>query len=189
MESAGTKGCKYTSNVLQNGDSALGEEFFCRPVLRVAEELLGATLVRRLDGVEHRAVIREVEAYDGPQDKACHASRGCTERTKVMFGQAGRWYVYFVYGMHWMLNVVTGEQGYPAAVLIRAAGEWDGPAKLTKALSIDGGLNGCPANPHSGLWIEARTKHVSAKRIKRTARIGVDYAGAWARKPYRFLLV
>lgn len=161
--------------------------FFRRDVLTVAPELLGKTLVRRTAEGELRAVIRETEAYDGPHDLACHASKGRTPRTDVMFGPAGVWYVYLVYGMHWMLNVVTGEEGYPAAVLIRAAGEWTGPARLTKALGITGSLNRTHAAAESGLWIEDGPA-VPAPSVLRTPRIGVDYAGAWALKEYRFLI-
>ena len=174
----------------------LPSSFFRRPVLVVAQELLGKFLVRRVRGKTTAAMITEVEAYDGPHDKACHAYRGKTPRNAVMFGPAGRWYVYFVYGMHWMLNIVTGEKGYPAAVLIRGvcsedargAGEWNGPAKLTKALAVDRVFNGKPAVKKAGLWIEDRGIGVSHRQIVRTPRIGVAYAGIWAKKPYRFVL-
>ncbi|MFH0770416.1 MAG: DNA-3-methyladenine glycosylase [Candidatus Peregrinibacteria bacterium] len=163
--------------------------FFDREVLVVARELLGKILVRRIGARTIEAVILETEAYDGPSDKACHASKGRTDRNRVMFGPAGHWYVYFVYGMHWMLNVVTGAEGYPAAVLIRCVGERNGPAKLTKALAINGGLNGTKAGKTSGLWIEDRGVEIPDTCIRRLPRIGVAYAGEWARKPYRFVLV
>jgi DNA-3-methyladenine glycosylase len=105
-----------------------------------------------------------------------------------MFGPAGVWYVYFIYGIHWMLNVVTDEVDHPAAVLLRGAGEWDGPARLTKALAIDKRLNGQPSAAASGLWIEDRGIRVPRGGIRRTPRIGVDYAGTWAARPYRFVL-
>lgn len=165
----------------------LGPDFYRRDVLTVAPALLGKTLVRRSADGEYRAVIRETEAYDGPHDLACHASKGRTPRTDVMFGPAGVWYVYLVYGMHWMLNVVTGEEDYPAAVLIRGAGEWSGPARLTKALGITGALNRTHAAQESGLWIEDGPA-VPAASVQRTPRIGVDYAGEWALKEYRFLI-
>lgn len=162
----------------------LTQEWFRRPVLDVAPELLGTYLVT--DASE--AMITEVEAYDGPEDKACHAHRGMTQRTKVMFGPAGHWYVYLCYGMYWMLNIVTGEEGYPAAVLIRGVtgAKLDGPGKLTKAWAIDGSYNGKISDPSSGLWIEDRG--VRSTEIERTPRIGVDYAGEWAAAPYRFVI-
>ncbi len=95
------------------------KKFFDRPTLVVAQDLLGKFLVRKRNGKVITAMITEVEAYDGPKDKASHARHGLTARNTPMFGPAGHWYVYFTYGMHWMLNVVTGAKGYPAAVLIR----------------------------------------------------------------------
>lgn len=162
--------------------SALKADFFARPATTVAESLIG----KRLVCGKRSGIITEVEAYDGPEDKACHGSKGLTERTKVMFGPAGQWYVYFIYGMYWMLNIVTGDEGYPAAVLIRGVEDFDGPGKLTKAFGINKRFNGVPATEESGLWIE---EGISPSKIKRTPRIGVDYAGAWAKKPYRFILV
>jgi DNA-3-methyladenine glycosylase len=166
----------------------LDDAFFRRPALRVAKDLLGKSLVRRgPTGLVTAAVIHETEAYIGPQDLACHAAKGRTARTEVMFGPPGYWYIYFVYGIHWMLNVVTGDEGFPAAVLIRGAGEWIGPARLTKGLAIDKGFNGARADRTSGLWIEDRGLRLLRRSIKRTPRIGVDYAGAWAAKPYRYV--
>lgn len=162
--------------------------FFRRPALVVARNLLGKHLVRRVKGVTVAVPITEVEAYVGPHDKACHAFHGRTPRTDVMYGPGGVWYVYFVYGMHWMLNVVTGDAGHPAAVLLRAAGDWDGPGKLTKALAIDGKLNGKPSKRLSGLWIEDRGLAIPKTSVRRTPRIGVAYAEDWALKPYRFVL-
>lgn len=174
----------------------LPSSFFRQPTLIVARSLLGKFLIRKGGRQEVATMITEVEAYDGPLDKACHAHRGKTPRNAVMFGPAGHWYVYFVYGMHWMLNIVTGPKGYPAAVLIRGVGEpfdaaqgkWCGPAKLTRALHIDGRLNGKTSSKTSGLWIEDRGVRVTRKNIRRTPRIGVAYAKEWAKKPYRFVL-
>lgn len=166
----------------------LSSHFFRRPTLVVALELLGKFIVRRWRGKEIALAIAEVEAYDGPNDLASHASHGRTERNKVMFGPAGFWYVYFTYGMHWMLNIVTGPKDYPAAILLRGAGDIVGPGRLTKFLHIDRHLNGKKANRASGLWIEDRGVKIEARNIRRTPRIGVAYAGAWAKKKYRFFL-
>ncbi len=168
----------------------LKTSFFDRPTLVVARELLGKDLVRILpSGEVVRMMVNEVEAYDGPEDRACHAFRGRTKRTDVMFGPAGRIYVYFVYGMHWMLNIVTGPKNYPAAILLRGAGDIVGPARLTKALSIDGTLNCLPADAETGLWFEDASRQIDLSSILATPRIGVDYAGKeWAEKPYRFVL-
>jgi len=168
--------------------ATLQHDFFARPALQVAQDLLGKHLVRRTALGETRLLITETEAYIGPQDLACHASKGRTARTEVMFGPAGYWYVYFVYGIHWMLNVVTDTPDFPAAVLLRGAGDLDGPAKLTKALDIDKRFNTLSASPSEGLWIEDPGYAIRKAWIQRTPRIGVDYAGHWARKPYRFLL-
>lgn len=169
----------------------LPSSFFDRPTLLIARELLGKYLViRREDGSEVASLIREVEAYDGPNDRASHAFRGRTERTDVMFGQAGIWYIYLIYGMYWMLNIVTGPEAYPAAILIRAVGDYDGPGKLTKALRIDKHFHKNPTSQETGLWIEDRGPLPSRYKIKKTPRIGVDYAGpTWSKKLYRFVLV
>jgi len=133
-------------------------------------------------------MIVEVEAYDGFKDKASHAHRGKTARNAPMFGEAGRWYVYFTYGMHWMLNIVTGPKDYPAAVLIRGVKGINGPAKLTKFLKIDKRFNNKLATRAAGLWIENHGVKIKKHKIKRMPRVGVDYSGLWAKKPLRFLL-
>lgn len=167
----------------------LGKEFFERSTLVVARELLGKYLVRRWGGKTIALLINETEAYDGMKDKACHAHRGQTLRNSPMFGEAGYAYVYFTYGMHFMLNLVTGPVGYPAAVLIRGAGEVVGPARLTKYLDIDRKLNAKKLAPASGLWVEDRGVHVRKIDILRTPRIGINSAGpVWTAKPYRFVL-
>jgi len=168
----------------------LSREFFAQPAREVARQILGARLVRRLPG-GHRAVGRvvETEAYVGANDLACHASRGRTARTELLFGPPGRSYVYLVYGMYWCLNAVTDPEGHPAAVLIRGieplegiAGATDGPGKLCRALSIDRRLNGIELSGGE-LYFEEGAPPV---RIASSARIGVDYAGAWARRRLRF---
>jgi DNA-3-methyladenine glycosylase len=162
--------------------------FFDRPADRVARELLGCRLaVRAADGRVSRHVVCETEAYLGAHDLACHGSRGMTPRTAVMFGPAGVWYVYLCYGMHWMLNVVTGREGVPAAVLIRGVGDHLGPGRLTRALGIDKRFDGRPAGRPTGLWFEPG-RPVPSRFVTRTPRIGVGYAGEWAEKPLRFLV-
>ncbi|MBX4181583.1 DNA-3-methyladenine glycosylase [Candidatus Parcubacteria bacterium] len=167
--------------------------FFNRKTLIVAKELVGKYLVREVDGETIREVITEVEAYVGPHDLACHSSRGKTARNEIMFREAGTIYVYFTYGMHWMLNIVTEGKDFPAAVLIRGTEKVSGPARLTKHLSIDKKLNGMKLGKSSGLWVEypkaSKANRASKLRITRTPRIGVAYAGSgWAEKPYRFVL-
>jgi DNA-3-methyladenine glycosylase len=166
--------------------AVLDPAFFARAADSVARDLLGRTLVRRIKSKRMELIITETEAYLGPHDLACHAARGRTARTEVMYGPPGTLYVYFIYGLHWMLNVVTGQEGYPAAVLIRAAGDFTGPARLTRALAIDGALNGRIAGPESGLWFEVGSP--SAEVIA-SPRIGVAYAGArWSSRKLRFVL-
>ena len=169
----------------------LSKNFFNRPSLQVAKKLLGKFLVRKIGNKRIAVMITEVEAYDGPRDLASHASRGLTPRNAPMFGEAGHFYVYFTYGMHWMLNIVTGPRGYPAAVLIRGAitenGEHiNGPARLTKYLKIDKGLSGLYALKRTGLWLEDRRVRVKQSDIIASPRIGVDYAGKWAKRKYNF---
>jgi DNA-3-methyladenine glycosylase len=144
---------------------------------------------RHDDGRLESQVITEVEAYDGPRDLACHASKGRTTRTEVMFGGAGVWYVYLCYGIHEMLNLVTGPPDYPAAVLIRGLHKVSGPGRLTKALGITRLLNGTPAVETGGLWIAESGLVIPRRDIMATPRIGVDYAGpVWAAKPWRFVI-
>jgi len=164
-------------------------DFFRRKTTAVAQELLGKFLVRKTKMQELACMITEVEAYDGFADKASHAHRGKTMRNEVMFGPPGYWYIYLVYGMHQMLNIVTGEEGYPAAILIRAVEGMSGPGRVTKLLAIDHSLNKKPAERASGLWIEDRGVVIPKHAIEKTPRIGVAYAGPeWSQKPYRFVL-
>lgn len=131
--------------------------------------------------------ITEVEAYHGEADLACHASKGRTPRTEVMYQAGGRWYVYLCYGIHEMLNLVTGPEDHPAAVLIRGLESVAGPGRLTKRLHIDRRLNGALAAPASGLHLEDHGVHLSRGQIHSGPRIGVDYAGpVWCAKPWRF---
>lgn len=164
-----------------------------RATVALARSLLGKVLVRSApegrEGQEERAVgvIVETEAYHGMADLACHASKGRTPRTRVMFGPGGHWYVYLCYGIHEMLNLVTGPEGFPAAVLIRGVAGAVGPGRVTKRLAIDRRLNALPAQPGSGLHLEDRGIVAPRRQIVVGPRVGVDYAGpVWAAKPWRF---
>jgi DNA-3-methyladenine glycosylase len=168
--------------------------FYAQPTAEVARALLGCVLVRELEGRCLRGRIVETEAYVGPDDRASHASRGRTPRTVIMFGPPGRAYVYLVYGMHHCLNVVTERDGYPAAVLVRALepigdlpGPTSGPGRLCRALAIDRSLNGVDMTRAGPLYVAAGPPPDPA-RVVASRRIGVDYAGDWAARPWRFLV-
>jgi DNA-3-methyladenine glycosylase len=164
------------------------KDFFIRPAPIVARDLLGKYLVRRINGKITAYKITEVEAYEGLEDLASHASKGRTKRTEIMFGEAGKLYIYLVYGMHHMLNIVTGQVGYPSAVLIRSVENIVGPGRLTKILKIDKSLNALDAFPKNNIWFEDRGEVIDPKKILATPRIGVDYAGPiWSKKKYRFM--
>jgi DNA-3-methyladenine glycosylase len=170
--------------------TVLPPSFFQRKTLTVAKALLGKCLVREIGGKIIREKITETEAYVGEHDLACHTARGKTKRNEVMFESSGTIYVYFTYGMHWMLNLVTEEKGCGTAVLIRGTENFKGPARLTKALQIDKNLNGQKLGKKSGLWIESDLKIENSKlKISRLPRVGVAYAGPiWSKKLYRFIL-
>jgi len=160
----------------------------------VARDLLGRSLCRRLpDGSLLKGRIVEVEAYDGPDDGASHARFGPTKRNAPMFRAGGIAYIYLIYGMHHCMNVVTGEEGCPSAVLLRGVelkGEHQpamGPGRLTRVFHIDRSLDGDPLRKSSGLWIEDG-EPVDDTHVKTTPRIGVDYAGEWAAAPRRFIV-
>ncbi len=162
-------------------------EFRSDDTLAVARSLLGKALVRTTKRGREAFLINEVEAYDGELDLACHASKGRTKRTEVLYQHGGIWYVYLCYGIHEMLNLVVGPENHPAAVLIRGAGEIVGPGRLTKRLQIDRQLNGLSAQPESGLHIEDVGIKIPRREIRISHRIGVDYAGPiWSKKPWRF---
>jgi DNA-3-methyladenine glycosylase len=164
--------------------------FYARDTVRVARGLLAKYLVRNVNGSIRAGRIIEVEAYVGPHDLACHASKGRTLRTEVLFGEPGLAYVYLIYGMYHCLNVVTERLDFPAAVLIRAveddAGLIDGPGRVCRAYMIDRGLNRHDLTRRQGLWLEDRGERVARSQIGAYPRIGVDYAGEWAAKPWRF---
>jgi DNA-3-methyladenine glycosylase len=178
--------------------------FYQQPTVEVARQLLGKYLVRKHPEGTTIGRIVETEAYIGPEDKACHASRGRTPRTEIMFGPAGHAYVYFIYGFHYMLNIVTETAGFPAAVLIRAvepvkgmdlmkkrrgienSRHWtSGPGKLCEAFAIDRALNGSDL---CGNILYIRDGGEPAPSFVAKPRIGVDYAGQWKHKPWRFLI-
>jgi DNA-3-methyladenine glycosylase len=167
--------------------------YFNRPTIMVARSLVGKYLIRCIDGKEITGKIVEVEAYVGSQDRACHAARGRTQRTEVMFGQAGVAYVYLIYGMYHCLNVVTEREEFPSAVLIRAIeldGKLiDGPGRLCRALQIDRRLNRVDLTIGESLWFEDRGEAVGRGTVGAYPRIGVDYAGTWAEKLWRFRLL
>ncbi len=171
----------------------LRRTFFARDTVTVARDLLGRRLVRKLDGERLSGLIVETEAYVGESDTACHASRGCTPRTRVMYGPPGHYYVYLIYGMYHMLNIVTAAEAQPEAVLIRAL--WpqegvarmrelrggvarkrlaDGPGKLCQALAIDRSLNGEPVDGDE-LWLEEGVA-LPEEMVLTSPRIGIGYA-------------
>jgi DNA-3-methyladenine glycosylase len=167
-------------------DKRLSTKFFQQDALIVAQRLLAKTLVRVLDtGEVNRYVITETEAYLGEEDLACHASKGRTPRTEIMYHQGGRIYVYLIYGMYWMLNFVTGEENHPQAVLIRGLKECDGPGRLGKLLQLDKSFYGEDLAVSQRIWIED-SEIVPDFGV--TPRIGIDYAGEiWKNKPWRFI--
>jgi DNA-3-methyladenine glycosylase len=184
----------------------LKKSFYCRDTLTVARKLLGQKLVRIVDGQRLSAVVAETEAYFGAGDSASHASRGRTPRNQVMFGPAGVAYIYFVYGIHSMLNVVTEAKVIPGAVLLRAVVPLEGiahmqklrnrqgkdltngPAKLCQALAIDTTLNGWDLTRGKTLWIEDY-QNIPDSVVMTGPRIGIGYAAASDRKaPWRFVV-
>lgn len=195
-------------NLKKKLNPSFPRDFFARPAPQVAPELLGCLLVRCWGGQRLSGVITEVEAYQGVDDQACHARAGKTARNAVMFGGPGKAYVYFTYGMHWMLNLVCEAEGLPAAVLIRAIrpveglevmrmlrptladkpGWLNGPAKLTQALAIGREQNGVDVcSEDEGLWVEKGIS-VPAEEVETTPRIGIGYAPEpWLSLPWRWV--
>ena len=165
----------------------LSQSFFTRDVLEVAPDLLGKTLVRIFcDGHEESYIITETEAYRGEEDLACHASKGMTPRTQVMYNDGGLVYVYLIYGMYQMLNVVTSHKGNPQAVLIRGLKGFSGPGKLTKQLQINKSFYAENLVTSPRLYI---TEGISDAKYETSFRIGIDYAGdIWKNKPWRYIL-
>jgi DNA-3-methyladenine glycosylase len=169
----------------------LGREFYASSASDLARALLGCIFVRRVSGVVRRARIVEAEAYLGPQDLASHSSKGRTGRTDVMFGPPGHAYVYFIYGMHFMFNVVSGIEGEAHAVLVRAAEPLDGweasltgPGRFARAFDIARADNGLDLTRHETFFV-GDDDYVP--RIVKSKRIGVDYAGRWKDRLLRFI--
>ncbi len=178
------------ANAFPESGGVLPPEFWRgRGTVRLARGLLGKFLVRTRDGVAEARLITEVEAYDGEHDLACHARAGRTPRTATLYRPGGCWYVYLCYGVHEMLNLVTGPEDWPAAVLIRGVAGASGPGRVTRALGIDRRLDGAEAVPASGLHVEDRGVRVPRKWVRATPRVGVAFAGpVWAAKPWRFVV-
>jgi len=160
--------------------------FFLSDAVTVAQLLPGMDIVTASVERPGRFMITETEAYLGDSDKACHASRGRTNRTEPMFLEGGHLYLYFVYGMHWMMNVVTGPAGFPQAVLIRGVDQYVGPGRVTKGLSVDGSYNREDLTSSSRIWIEDRGLRPA---LTSGPRVGIDYAGEpWVSKLWRFII-
>jgi DNA-3-methyladenine glycosylase len=167
--------------------SRLSQDFYIRDVIDVARELPGKYLVVRLpDETFGRFQITDVEAYRGTEDEACHACRGRTNRTEIMFHEGGKLYVYLVYGMYWMLNIVTGRENDPQAVLIRGVENFQGPGRLTRSFGIDRAYYGEDLVLSERIWVEDAGVFPV---IKTGTRIGIDYAGEyWKTRPWRYFL-
>jgi DNA-3-methyladenine glycosylase len=170
----------------------LSREFYAPGTLSIARDLIGMHLVHNDAGTLRVGRIVETEAYMGPQDLAAHSAKGRTARTEVMFGPPGHAYVYFIYGFWYCLNIVTAAEGVPHAVLLRAlepvSGLEDktwGPGLLCRAMNINKRLNGADLLGDE-LWLERPPRGAARPRISRATRIGVDYAGEWAKRPWRF---
>ena len=165
----------------------LGREYFSAPATTLAPDLVGKILCRRTaSGEIIRARIVETECYFGEEDTACHAHKGKTERTKPMYESGGITYVYLCYGIHSLLNIVTGDEGHPEAVLIRGVEGAVGPGRATKLLDISLSDNALPLTEECGIWIE--DDGIKQPKLERTARIGIDYASKRDReRKWRFV--
>lgn len=165
----------------------LSSEFFSRDVLEIAPDLLGCQIVRVFaDNRVKKYKIVEVEAYRGEEDLACHASKGRTRRTEIMYCKGGLVYVYLIYGMYWMLNIVCSIEGNPQAVLIRGLESFDGPGKLSKEMKIEESFYGENLANSPRIWIESA--NISEVKYITTPRININYAGpVWSKKKWRFV--
>lgn len=164
----------------------MGRQFFLSDAVTVARMLPGMEIVMAADDLPLHYLITETEAYLGEEDRACHASRGRTGRTEVMYLAGGHLYVYFVYGMHWMMNIVTGPEDNPQAVLIRGLSDVTGPGRVTKRLGIDRSFNGEDLTTSERIWIEDNGYRPG---LTSGPRVGIGYAGEpWVSKPWRFII-
>ncbi|PXX95721.1 3-methyladenine DNA glycosylase [Marinifilum breve] len=165
----------------------LGKEFFTRDIRAVAEELIGKLIVqKKIDGRIEKFRITEIEMYIGEEDLACHAAKGRTARTEVMYAEGGLVYVYLIYGMYWLLNIVTGPINKPQAILIRGVEKINGPGRVGRTLNLDKSFYGEDLGLSERLWIEDDGQKCS---FTRHPRINIDYAGEiWKNKPFRYLM-
>ena len=168
--------------------SRLDIDFYQQDAVTVTKKLLGKILVRVSDeGFETRYRITETEAYLGEEDLACHASKGRTNRTEIMYAEGGQLYVYLIYGMYWMLNIVTGEENHPQAVLIRGIDKIIGSGKVGRELKIDKSYYGENLLDSNRIWIENSPE---VQNFSAAPRVGIDYAGEeWKNKLWRFILI
>ena len=165
----------------------LRQDYFARPATELAPDLLGKILCRRLEGQVLRARITETECYFGEEDTACHANKGRTPRTDTLYLEGGVSYVYLCYGIHSLLNLVTGENGHPEAVLIRGVEGASGPGRVTKMLGITCADNRLLLTPENGIWIE--DDGAPRPAFEALPRVGIDYAAEVDRsRPWRFLV-
>ncbi len=162
-------------------------EFYTRPTLLVAKDLLGKYIVRRINNKEIIGQIIETEVYIGPKDKASHAYLGKkTKRNQAEFFIGGHIYIYLVYGMYWQLNIVTEKAGKPECILVRALDLADGPGKVCRYLKLDKSFYGEDLTKSKRIWLEDRGVKVKPSQILATSRIGIDYAGPyWSRRKWR----
>jgi DNA-3-methyladenine glycosylase len=165
----------------------LAEDFFQRDICDVAPDLIGKILVRKQsDGSEFRFRITEIEKYIGENDLACHASKGRTARTEVMYWSGGHIYVYLIYGMYWMLNVITGKENHPQGILIRGLQNCEGPGRVGRLLNLDKSFYGESLIQSDRIWIEDDGKKFT---FTTHPRVNIDYAGEfWKKKAYRYIL-
>jgi len=174
----------------------LKKSFFIRPTLTIAKDLLGKYLIRKIGNKKLVGKIVETEAYIGPKDKASHAYGGkITPRNKTEYLEGGHIYIYLCYGLYWQLNATTNLTGKPECVLIRALEPvkktknlTNGPGKLCRWMKLDKSFDGEDLEKSKRIWLENKGEKIESSQIVKTERIGIEYAGSWAKKPWRFYL-